>query len=614
MLKTNLVASKGQKFLLIILGLFIVVFSFSFSTTKSSGKPFNIVVILTDDQRYDTMWAMPKTTELLGKNGVTFTEAIVSTPLCCPSRSGLFSGGYFARNTGVLTNIFPNGGAVMFSKVDKKSLPVRLQKNGYATGLFGKYFNEYPDIAIEDPTLPWPYIPPGWSSFIISAENNSPSDWFSYPVVKGSSESNKPNQGESLTVENKYILDYFGDEMLAFIEKNSKEEKPFFTILSTHGPHGPSQYPTEDADKFSDYSYSVSSMEEDLSDKPLYVQEEALEFGDGTGNQKMLKNMLRSLQPIDRSVEKIVQKLQELGELENTVIIFASDNGIMWGEHKLKAKSIPYEEAVRVPLIVVYPGGKKNILNDSYVYANLDVGATIQDISGLRMLSDGESLLPLLTQDVPKWRQEIYSEWFKVGPFGNKSSWSLIKLKAENKKEFKYIEYQSGEKELYLLSEDPYEENNIANDPQYALRIERLSKKLAPKKGISLAVNTMDGVLPSAEVGKYYEFQFEAWGSKKPYTWSITNRNLPAGLTFDSSTGLLYGTPTKAIIKPIQLTIKVVGSSKATYADRYQEFSMQFTFMIKPAGSTSVSAMEWFKNQDIKKLKLEAEDEVWRMN
>jgi len=586
-----------------------------FSTkTKAVNPPPNILIILTDDQRVDTMWAMPKTREILGSIGVTFTDASVSTPLCCPSRTGFFSGGYFTRNTGILNNLFPNGGAVKFGEVDNKALPGRLQKSGYQTGLFGKYLNEYPSVQTKSPDEPWPYIPPGWSSFTISSESNSPKNWFTFPIVKGTSLPFTAKKGAKSTITNTYINDYFTGELLSFVEKSKTEGNPFFAMLSTHGPHGPSYYPAEDEGKFEDYVHNPPSFSEaDLSDKPQYVRDEMLEFN-ATKNTEVYRNMLRSLQPIDRSVEKIMQKLTELDLLSNTLVVFTADNGYMWGEHYLTAKGVPYEESIRVPLIVYYPGARNGVTDNSFVYANLDLAATVQELAGIFPKTDGKSLVPLLLDENTSWRNEIYSEWFKGGSNGNTSSWSLVKQRAINGKEFKLVEYQSGEKEFYSLSDDRYELENKIFDPKYATRIKSLSEKLAQKKGLSISFsNTTSGILPTAKVGVPYYFKFEAWGSKKPYTWSITSV-LPAGLVLNTDTGELTGTPTESTLDLVPIDIKVVGSSKATYAEKMQEFTTKFRIAVDPATTFGSTKTYTPTTQESKKVKLEMEDEVWKMD
>jgi Sulfatase/Glucodextranase, domain B/Bacterial Ig-like domain (group 2) len=123
---------------------------------ESNLSLLNFIVILTDDQRWDTLWAMPIVQEKLMARGVTFTNAFVTTPLCCPFRTSFLSGGFYAHNTGVLTNALPNGGVSRFH--DEETIATILQGAGYKTALMGKYMNGYLKIA--------PYIPPGWTKFI----------------------------------------------------------------------------------------------------------------------------------------------------------------------------------------------------------------------------------------------------------------------------------------------------------------------------------------------------------------------------------------------------------------------------------------------------------------
>jgi len=565
------------------------------SLARLNSEKMNVLVIMTDDQRYDTLFAMPKVQELIVKKGVNFTNATVSTPLCCPSRASFLSGGYFAYNTGVLGNAYPNGGAAVFAKYDKNTMPRKLQRAGFYTGLFGKYLNNPQDISSYFPTKPSPYIPPGWDNFVVTTEENTPKDWFNFPVVKGSSKTDQPSSGIEENIHDTYVNDYFTDEMMKFLDSTKKEAKPFFALFATHGPHLPAASPVEDRQKFSDYVHHAPSLKEaDLSDKPKYVLEKSLIYDEAQTIKNYIK-ILRSLQSIDRSIEKIVNKLKELDILEKTMIVFVSDNGNLWGEHKLIGKNTPYEESIRVPFVVVYPGGRVNVSDDSFVYGNLDLAATIQEVAKIPKDTDGVSLMPLLSKpnsplyNKPKkpWRDDLYAVWFRENNTETIPSWVAMKQKVKDII-YKYVEYQSGEKEFYVLTNDPYEENNLVNDPKYASRISAMAVKVNPKKGLSISsLGSKNSFLKNAFVGKPYYFKFDAWGGTKPYTWSMwNNTSLPKGLVLNSKTGEISGTPTSTLEESIKgpatflLSVKAVDSSKARYIQRPQEFILDFRLML----------------------------------
>ena len=180
-------------------------------------KKYNFVVIVTDDQRFDTMWAMPLTRQKLFDRGVVFENSFVSTPQCCPYRTSFLSGGYYSKNTGLLDNSSFNGGGIKFAEVDANAMPVHLQSSGYKTAMIGKYMNWYHTIA--------PYIPPGWDRFV---RTSASADWSVVTPVIGRSSPDAPSQGEFVRVE-QYLTDYQKDEALRFIEESGSD--PFFSLF-----------------------------------------------------------------------------------------------------------------------------------------------------------------------------------------------------------------------------------------------------------------------------------------------------------------------------------------------------------------------------------------------
>ena len=365
----------------------------------SADPPPNFVIVLTDDQRFDTLWAMPIVQQELVSRGVLFDEAIGSTPLCCPFRSGFLSGGYLAHRTGVLENAPPNGGAPGFA--DGDTMVTRLQQAGYATALFGKYMNQYSQIA--------PYIPPGWTAFEGALGTTFTS---SYSLAIGSS--GATSSVGTIVSRSQYGTDYLRDRALDFIQSHASQ--PFFVMLSTDAPHFPAVPPPSDAGLFPGYLYRGRGYGEDVSDKPARVQVLNALFPSIAAQEDAFHlDQLRTLPAVDRAVGAVVDRLQQLSLLDNTVIVFASDNGFLWGEHGMVSKGEIYEESIRIPLIVVAPGVLPG--TDSHqVAVNLDVPATIQELAGLPPAGDGISLVPLLEGANPPWRGTQLIESWSVGP------------------------------------------------------------------------------------------------------------------------------------------------------------------------------------------------------
>ena len=401
----------------------------------------NVVVILVDDMRYDLLWSMPVVQRELIEKGIWFNQAIVSTPICCPSRASFLSGGNLARHTGVLTNSLPDGGATKFD--DHDTLATKLQTAGYKTAMIGKYMNGYNLLA--------PYIPPGWNRFVTKYRG----DWVDYSTIQGQSTS-QAGQGEITLAPNQYITDYLTDQTLEFMTGVGSD--PFFVLLSMSAPHAPATPAPEDMEMFSDYVYRDRAYEEG-EPQQVVVEDE------------FHRNQLRSLQSVDRNIQRVVNTIETLGKTSNTMIVFMSDNGYHWGEHGLYRKGSPYQESIRVPLVVVYPGAKPRV-DHKIVTANLDIPATILSAARVPYVGDGRSMLQMFVDRTLRIRPEgQYIEAYKMG--GIPLAWRGWHTQA-----FTYVIYETGERQLYDLSTDPYEQYNVIDDPYYMVVVWRMEERL----------------------------------------------------------------------------------------------------------------------------------------
>ncbi len=214
----------------------------------------NIVLILTDDQRPNTMAYMPRTQALLVSQGVEFTNAFATTPLCCPSRSSILTGLY-THNHGVLSNTPPLGGAPRF--VDTSTIATWLERSGYRTALIGKYFNAY------DQLLPFPHRPPGWSTW----RAFKVTDYYNYVLVEDST------QAPFGTASTDYSTDVLSSEAQAFIE-STPDSQPLFLYFAPYAPHRPAIPALQDQGTFSGLPpwRPPSYNEADMSDKPAWVR------------------------------------------------------------------------------------------------------------------------------------------------------------------------------------------------------------------------------------------------------------------------------------------------------------------------------------------------------
>ena len=431
-------------------------------------KP-SIIFILTDDQTLKDVEAMPKVRALLADRGVSFSNYFVSYALCCPSRSSILRGQY-AHNTGVRGNLPPIGGFQTFHARGNETSTVGtwLQAAGYRTGYFGKYLNGYPRGV--SPT----YVPPGWDEWDSPAGGNPYSE-FNYRM----------NENGKIVAygagPDDYMTDVLANKAVEFAQRGGK---PFFIHLAVYAPHQPAtpapRYARAPVDGTAPRSPSFN--EPDVTDKPSWLQRlNPLTTRQIAVMDLLYQRRLRSLLAVDDLVAALVDALRTSGQLEHTYIFFSSDNGFHFGDHRLPlGKNTAYEEDIRVPLIVTgpsVPAGR----TVPHLAVNIDLGPTWADLAGAQTPNfvDGRSLVPLLGATPPpidRWRQSILIEhWAQERGEEAESDEGtnppavpprrLVRgtptLAAIHTRDYVYIEYETGDRELYDLRKDPFELRNL---------------------------------------------------------------------------------------------------------------------------------------------------------
>ena len=427
----------------------------------------NIILILTDDMDNTLLPYMPKTNRLIGEQGATLDNYFITTPVCCSSRSSMLRGQY-AHNTDILQN---SPGFARFYKLDeeKDTLNVWLQNAGYRTALFGKYLNNYPVNAGKN------YVPPGWTDWAAFISNRDEGNFFYNSTMNVN--------GELLDfgdAPEDYSTDMILERSLAFIESSVAADSPFFLFVSVYAPHGPAIPAPRHRGFFSDLTYpqKPSFNEADISDKPGLIQ--ALAAGGDTFDENDANGYFHgrasSLQAVDELVESLVQTLEENGELDNTYIVFTSDNGFHLGEHGLPSgKGTAYEEDIRVPFMIRGPGIEPGT-TISQMTANIDFAPTVAEIAGAGtpFFIDGRSILPFLLGEQVPWRDGLLVEFGYIG--GEESSDAPPDPETDNAlngvqggafrairgPDYVYVEYANGEIEFYDLVADPYQLENLA--------------------------------------------------------------------------------------------------------------------------------------------------------
>jgi arylsulfatase A-like enzyme len=409
----------------------------------TSDEPPNIVLILTDDQRADTLRYMPIVRQLLVDEGIVFTNGYVVNPVCCPSRASILTGNY-SHTTGVYTNRRPDGGFFRFD--DESTLATWLQDAGYRTGLFGKYFNGYRNTT---------YVPPGWDRWFATYRQSA---YLDYTAVSDGVAEEFGSDAAS------YGPTVLRDQAVSFIEETDPTT-PVFVYWATHIPHEPATPAARDADAFSSLeSWRPPSFDEsDVTDKPAYVRGLPRIDTDRTAEIDDFRiRQIQSLQSVDRAVEGIVTALRDTGRLENTLIVFTSDNGMLWGEHRWDTKSVPYEEAIAVPFVVRFDAMLDEGRVDDHLVLNIDLAPTFVAAAGADAPEmEGRSLLPLLRRADPGWRTTFLIE--HVGA----SSTGAPTFCAAHTDRYVLIRYVTGEEELYDLVRDPGQLVNRAGWGRY---------------------------------------------------------------------------------------------------------------------------------------------------
>jgi arylsulfatase A-like enzyme len=401
-------------------------------------EPPSVLLIVTDDQRWDTLWAMPEVQRSLIEPGVTFSEAFTTSSLCCPSRASILTGAY-PHTTGVYRQTLPYGGFKSFD--DSTTVATALRARGYRTGFFGKYLDSYQSDALAG------YVPPGWDRWVAFVH----AEYLDYGLtIDGSVERFGRGPGD-------YSTDVLAARTEDFIRGT---EGPLFAIFAPAAPHAPAVPSPIDQGGFADLPpwRPPSFNEPDVSDKPAHVRAMVPLGPDRTDNLEALrKNQYRSLRAVDRGVGRLLTALEETGRLDDALVIFTSDNGLLWGEHSWVKKEVPYEEAIRVPLVVradaIVAGPPRT---DAHLVANIDLAPTIAAAAGVPLPgADGVSLVPLLEGRAQTWRHAVLIEHLR----GTNPIPTYCAVRTAR---YLFASYDTGERELYDLEADPFQERNLA--------------------------------------------------------------------------------------------------------------------------------------------------------
>ena len=458
----------------------------------------NFVVVVTDDQRWDTIGrcfpsvdgtdfnagadsCMPELTENLIANGTTFLRGEVTQALCCPSRASILTGQY-SRHTGVAINE-----GSLFR--DNSTLATWTDGAGYRTGLVGKYLNGYGLGAWVN------YIPPGWDEFHSFHGHESTDNLYTnYPWIDWTEGDTAPAITRLNTVDstseapcaagNNYSTDRICWLGLEFLRAD--QTTPFLLYLAPVSPHSPTIPPSRYDNIYESLSLPIypSHNVVPTPNTPAYLPTTPFSAGTLQRSVENIDTALEATRAVDDLVGVLYDELAIDGRLANTVWVFVSDNGFATLEHRLSSKQCPYMECHRVPYVVVCPpavcaSAGAGVRDASNYALNIDIAPTIADLAGISptLRVDGRSLVPILQDPSAPWRTEwgLYENKYPL----NRNALDGIVAKGSDGSWYKYIVIQgTGEVQLFNLDIDPWEITNLWNNGNYAVIQNEMATRL----------------------------------------------------------------------------------------------------------------------------------------
>ena len=395
------------------------------------GRP-NIIVVNTDDQRTDTMAYLPKVRQWMEQGGTYFPNAYVSTPSCCPSRATLMSGQYVHNNRQYQH---------LATGFDLNLTTQRFLKDaGYFTGHSGKFLHWLPLTTRAPYWDRWMYFKGGY-----------------YDVPMMIDSSYVKQQSNTTVVSFDRAINYIQDF------NTRKDAQPFYLHVAPIAPHSPTtaepKYATANVPAMVN---TPDQFETDRSDKPPHVRDRSTSLSTSMSTRAA---QIRTLYTVDDSFDKMMLALQAAGELDNTLVIFTSDNGYLWSEHGLKSKFRPYPPSVKVPFYLRWPGKVAAGAVDQRFVTHVDVAPTLlaaaQTTQNLSTF-DGYDILGAHS------RQRAYTEYYyDTGNNNGIPTWASITTPT-----YQYVEYyglsnamtQVSFREYYDMVNDPYQLVNLYND------------------------------------------------------------------------------------------------------------------------------------------------------
>lgn len=487
------------------------------ASAKQTERP-NILMIMVDDMRTDELQWMPNVQKLLAKQGVTFTNGFSGFPLCCPARASVLTG-QLPHNHGVWSHT-PPWGFTSFEQDD--TLPVWLKRGGYHTTYLGKYLNGYGDQPEPGKTsgTSTQYVPPGWDLWQGSIDGGLPPG---HPDNGGTyryRDTTLNDNGDGyVSLQGQYQTTAYARLARKQLEANAAEGKPFFSYVSFTAPHHGVPHEADDPedmktparpkrirgqlDEHLTEAPGAHWQDPDRTDKPKRMHKK---IGPGMKDQVLetARQRAESLYLVDESVKRIIRGLKQNGQLDNTLVVFTSDNGYFLGEQgEPQGKILPYEPSLRVPVVMRGPGlPAGEVRTDPFL--SIDFASTFADLADAEPSAkvDGESLVDVARlgdhSADDTWSRVVLTETAPTNtarkalaaeqPVGARQTEIMLgKITGIRTSRWLYTEWQPepGTKkpgilvELYDVRADPDEYVNLAVDGRHQALVDQFHEVLA---------------------------------------------------------------------------------------------------------------------------------------
>lgn len=438
-------------------GLGFASLAFAFDTCTAKRRKPSIILLLTDDQRFDALGCMGNpiiqtpNMDLLAQEGVIFENAFVTTPICAASRASIFTGLYERKHAYTFTR------PPLRREYTDLSYPKLLREAGYRTGFVGKFGVK----VTADVEREW------FDDFQPSA----------YPYFK------------NISGQKRHLTDINMDRAIAFIRETDPQQ-PFCLSLSTWAPHAHDEekeqyfWPHACDDLYRDITIPPPPLGEPefFASLPEFLQRSMnrerwfWRFDSQEKYQEMVKGYYRMISGVDMALGRLFAELKRSGRDEDTVIVLMSDNGYFLGERGFAGKWTMHDLSIRIPLIIYDPrqSRAKRGRAELKLVLNIDIAPTLLQLAGLPIPPQlhGRSLIPLLEGTPSDWRTEILTEHLWDHP-------DIPQTEAIRSERWKYIRYPQHPEfqELYDLQRDPIEKNNLAQNKEYSDSIAKLSRQ-----------------------------------------------------------------------------------------------------------------------------------------